>query len=163
MSILIKSNSSRGDQGPDGESWFFRDLERLTVVVEDLDAEMLDVGMTRDGIREHVEAGLIRLGIPVASLTDLQERRGVATLYVSLGADRQPSGPVAFQLSVQVLDEVILARDPAYGGGATTWVINGVWLSSMDELNRDVMAAIDEGMSCFGEAFLAALSVQEAQ
>ena len=156
MGKLIKFRSA-GANDLDA-AWMFGGLERVAVVFEDLDPIAVNLGLNRTELQSYVERQLTQRGIPLATLAELESSDDAAVVYVSVATEQHPSGPAAFMLSIQVCDVVTLARNPEQGGGVTTWLKNGVWITSPGELKRDVLAAVDEGVKLLGEAMSEATS-----
>lgn len=153
MGKLLRFRGPRSGQAED-EAWMFDGLEGLAVVIEDLDPVAVEAGLNRTNLQLHIEKRLGEAGMPVAPLVGAAGGDAVAVLYITIGTEQGPAGPVAFFLSLQVCEEASLARDPAHSGGVTTWLTNGVWVSSLGDLQRDAMAAIDEGLERLGTSFL---------
>jgi hypothetical protein len=158
MGQLLKFRGARVGRGDENDAWMFNGLAGLAVVIEDLDPIAVEAGLDRTNIQLHVERRLSEAGIPVAPFLRAAEGEAVAVLYVAIGTERDRMGPIAFFLSLQVCEEAALVRDPDQGGGVTTWLTNGVWASLMGDLQRDITAAIDEGLTHFATEFAASRS-----
>lgn len=154
MGKLLRFRGTQARQGDTDEGWMFDGLDALAVVIEDLDPVAVEAGLNRTNIQLRIESRLSEAGIPVAPLLGAAEGEGVAVLYVAIGAERHASGPVVCSLSLQVAEGAVLARDPEKGGGVTTWLTNATWLSSVGDLERDVMEALDEGLANLERSFL---------
>lgn len=153
MGNVLKFRGAPRGPGEPGESWMFDGLDGLAVVIEDLDPVAVAGGLNRTNLQLHVERRLGEAGITVAPFLGAAVGEAVAVLYVVLGAERHLTGTVACFLSLQVCEAAALSRDSALRGGVTTWLTNASWASSLGELERDAMQAIDEGLGNLGKSF----------
>lgn len=94
-------------------------LESIQVVVEDLAADITQDGLKREQIKTSVEQQLQRAAIVV-------EPQAENALYVYLGTVKNADGSYSFSLSLQLLQLVLLFRDPGLVTWGTTWSMDQV-------------------------------------
>src|SRR3989442_8078201 len=83
-----------------------RGLKTLEVVVEELARDVTQDGLNRERIKAAVEQQLQRAGIRV-------EREADTALYIYLGTVKNSAGLYSYGLSLQLLQLVLLLRNPS--------------------------------------------------
>jgi hypothetical protein len=138
-------SASQGHAAGDGfERASLRGLVAVQVVVEDLAADIIQDGLTREHIRQVVEQQLAQGGISVVQQAE-------HAFYIHLGTAKTDTGSYSYALSFQLLQLVMLFRDPGILTWGTTWSFDLVGslasdnLSAMDGLlSRGVTAFITD-------------------
>jgi hypothetical protein len=125
-----------------------RGLNILQVVVEDLALDITQDGLDRNRIKTAIEQQLQRAGITV-------EQQAENALYVHLGTLKNEAGLYSYTLSIQLLQLVLLFRDPSLVTWGTTWSLDqtgSVAPSNLDEIEH----LITRGVTAFIEDYHAA-------
>jgi hypothetical protein len=100
-----------------------RGIDRIAIVIEDLNSDSTNSGVTEDALRSRIEFALKRVKINVVSSSDETGKNNlfVPILYLSLKTDRS-DGFHEFVIHLELLQAVTLARDPKIkASSATTW------------------------------------------
>ena len=153
MGKVLRFGGAPGHQDDADENWMFDGLEGLAIVIEDLDPVASEAGLNRTNLQLQIEERLSEMGIPLAPLIAVTNDHPVAVLCVAIDADRHSTGPVACSLRLQVCEAAALVRNPEMGGGVVTWQTNDSWVSSFEDVQRETMAALHEGLASLGESF----------
>jgi hypothetical protein len=127
-----------------------RGLNTLQVVVEDLAIDATHDGLDRDRIKATVEQQLQQAGIPVQQQAD-------TALYIHLNTVKTEAGFYSYGLSLQVLQLVLLFRDPSLLTWGTTWTFDQVGYVVSTNI-ADVETLITRGVNAFIEDYQAANS-----
>jgi hypothetical protein len=137
-------SASQGHAAGDGfERASLRGLTAVQVVVEDLAPDIIQDGLTRDHIKQVVEQQLGQGGILVVQQAE-------HAFYVHLGTARTDTGSYSYALSFQLLQLVMLFRDPGILTWGTTWSFDLVGSFASDNLG-----ALDTLLSRGVNAFIA--------
>ncbi len=120
----------------------------VEVVVEAMDPVAEQDGLTRSQLQTEVESRLRQAGITVGpTLT--------GHLYVNVDTEKGEHGQTyAYNVSVQYMQQVVLARDPKAPVFATTWDTGGVGMIGTDrlrEVRQDVANYVDQFIKAYLE------------
>ena len=120
----------------------------VEVVVEAMDPVAEGDGLTRSQLRTDVELRLRQAAITVGpTLT--------GHLYVNVDTEKSDHGQTyAYNVSVQYIQQVVLARDPTAPIFATTWETGGVGMiaaSRLREVRQDVANYLDRFVKAYLE------------
>ena len=119
----------------------------IEVVVEEVDPVAERDGFTRSQLRTDVELRLRQAGITVGpTLT--------GHLYVNVDTVKSDNGQTyAYNILVQYMQPVVLARDPKASIFATTWETGGVHMVAANRL-REVRRSVANYVDHFINAYL---------
>ena len=136
--------------GQDGtaQSATLKGVTLVEVVVEAMDPVAEQDGLTRAQLQTEVEVRLRQAGIPVGpTLT--------GHLHVNVDTLKSDHGQTyAYNVSVQYVQQVVLARDPKAPTFATTWDTGGVGMivaSRLPEVRQDVANYVDQFIKAYLE------------
>ena len=120
----------------------------VEVVVEVMDPAAERDGLARSQLQTDVESRLRQAGIPVGpTLT--------GHLYVNVDTVKSGDGQTyAYNILIQYMQQVVLARDPKAPMFATTWETGGVGMIGtprLREVRRDVAIYLDQFISAYHE------------
>ncbi len=122
-----------------------RGLNTVQVVVEDLALDVTQDGLNRERIKVAVEQQLQRAGIGV-------EQQADTALYIHLGTVKNSAGLYSYGLSLQILQLVLLFRDPSLVTWGTTWSLDQVGSSAPANI-EEVESLIARGVNAFIEDY----------
>lgn len=126
-------------------------LTRISVLLENVDEDAQQRGLSAHQIQTDVELRLRQAGIPVADTSE----QGNPYLYVNVQTLRLERGAYVWHLEVQLLQRVALDRNPSNTLLAPTWGSSKLGIIGADKLSQlrdDIRDMVDE----FINAFLAA-------
>jgi hypothetical protein len=92
-------------------------LKSVQVVVEDFAPDLIKDGLNRERIKSTVEQQLTQAGI-------LVEPQAENALYIHLGSVKNETGVYSYALSLQLVQLVLLFRDPSLLTWGTTWSLD---------------------------------------
>ena len=99
-----------------------RGIEGVMVAVEDLKTDITEDGLSIEKIQTDVELKLRLAGITVLNETGWLKERGQPYLYVNVNSNKnKKAGMYSFNISVNVRQNVIVARNPDVLISADTW------------------------------------------
>ena len=125
-----------------------RGLTAVQVVVEDLAADITQDGLNREHIKTDVEQQLQRAAIVV-------QPQAENALYIHLGTVKNEDGSYSYGLSLQLLQLVLLLRNPGLVTWGTTWSFDQV--GSVVPINvSTIESLITRGVSAFIKDYQAA-------
>ena len=120
----------------------------VEVVVEAMDPVAEQDGLVRAQVQTEVELRLRQAGIPVGPTP-------TGHLYVNVDTEKSDHGQTyAYNVSVQYIQQVVLARDPTAPIFATTWETGGVGMiaaSRLREVRQDVANYLDRFVKAYLE------------
>jgi hypothetical protein len=122
-----------------------RSLTPIQVVVEDLAPDLTQEGLDRTQLKLDVERQLQQAGIQV-------EQQAEHALYIHLGTQRHETGFYGYALSLQLLQLVLLFRDPSIVTWGTTWSIDQTGVIASSEI-RDIAQMITRSVNAFIEDY----------
>jgi hypothetical protein len=123
-------------------------LKSLQVVVEDIAPDITQDGLDRERIKSSVEHQLEEAGIVV-------EQQAENALYIHLGSVKSETGVYSYALSLQLVQLVLLYRDPSLLTWGTTWSLDLV-ASVTPENVSEIEPLIGRGVNAFVTDYQAA-------
>ncbi|MGH7962555.1 MAG: hypothetical protein ACRERD_12135 [Candidatus Binatia bacterium] len=125
-----------------------RGLTAVQVVVEDLAPDIAQDGLNREHLKAAVEQQLQRAAIAV-------EPQAEHALYIHLGTAKNEDGSYSYGLSLQLLQLVLLLRNPGLVTWGATWSIDQV--GSVTPANvSTIESLITRGVNAFIKDYQAA-------
>ncbi len=125
-----------------------RGVNIVEVVVEAMDPAAERDGLTRSLLLADVASRLRQAGIPVGSTL-------TGHLYVNVDTVKSGDGQTyAYNISIQYMQQVVLARDPKAPVFATTWETGGVGMigtQRLPEVRREVLTYVDQFIEAYRE------------
>jgi hypothetical protein len=137
-----------------------KDLRGVTVLVEFLNPEAEEYGLTRKSIQTDSELRLRQSGIKVIPLNEHSLLD--ATLYINVGTVLSDEFPnidfriVAVNIQVEVRQRAMLYRDPKIWCSATMWKNGHIVLCEVSKLRSGVKEILQDKIDEFINDFLAA-------
>ena len=132
-----------------------RGLPGVEVVIENLTAELKELGLNAEQLRGDLQSRLREGGLRV--LTPDTQVPGRPWLYVRIAALKSSNLPlVSYSVSAQVRQDVTLDRNPDLHVGGTTWEIDAAGLAGTGVLAGAVHDTIQTLADGFSTDFLAA-------
>jgi hypothetical protein len=127
-----------------------RGIKGVYVVIESIEPEIENLGLTQAQIRADVEAKLREANITVAP--DFQ--RGLPAVYLYVQVLRpEKINRLFYSISLSLLQNVILERDPNVKTNTDTWLVRVLGMSSGTEAIRsDVRSLLDQFIEDFRKA-----------
>ncbi len=116
-------------------------LRAVQVVVENLATDISHDGLDREQIKAAVEQQLQQAHIAV-------ETQAENALYIHLGTVKNEAGLYSYSLSLQLLQLVLLFRDPGLVTWGTTWSLDQVGSVAPTKLN-EIESQIARGVNAF--------------
>jgi hypothetical protein len=113
-------------------------ITNLQVVVEDLNPLLVDDGVDREQIKETVSQQLEQAGIII-------DEQAENAFYIHLDAVKNDVGFYSYSVSFQLLQMVLLFRDPGIVTWGTTWSSNSIGSvepDQVDELELEVSRGV---------------------
>jgi hypothetical protein len=120
-------------------------LRAFQVVVENLATDISQDGLNREQIKAAVEQQLQQAHITV-------ETQAENALYIHLGTVKNEAGLYSYSLSLQLLQLVLLFRDPGLVTWGTTWSLEQVGSVAPPKLN-EIESQITRGVNTFIEDY----------
>ena len=147
VALLILAVPAWGQDGA-AQRATLKGITIVEVVVEAMDPVAEQDGLTRAQLQTDVEVRLRQAGITVGpTLT--------GHLYVNVDTVKGDHGQTyAYNVSVQYVQQVVLARDPKAPIFATTWDTGGVGMmaaSRLHEVRQDVANYVDQFIKAYLE------------
>ena len=105
----------------DDEILSLKGLTALFVLVEIVDPEIEKDGLTREEIQRDTEQRLRKAGIRVLSKSEWLRTKEGAYLYVNINARKSGYGVYINGLSLELVQKVLLVRNPKTEVFAATW------------------------------------------
>lgn len=127
-------------------------LAAVQVVVEDLAADITQDGLSRENIKAAVEQQLQRATIAV-------EPQAEHALYIHLDTVKNEDGSYSYALSLQLLQLVLLLRNPGLVTWGTTWSISHVGSVAPANVST-IEPVITRGVNAFIKDYQAANPTQ---
>lgn len=123
-------------------------LKRVQVVVENLASDIATDGLDRERIKAAVERQLQQANVTV-------EAQAENALYIHLGTVKNEAGLYSYSFSLQLLQLVLLFRDPGLATWGTTWSLEQVGSIAPAKVN-ELETLIARGVNAFIEDYQAA-------
>jgi hypothetical protein len=141
-------NSYSHAAGDAFERTSLKGLKSLQVVVEDLAPDITQDGLDRERIKSSVEHQLEQAGIVV-------EPQAENALYIHLGSVKSETGVYSYALSLQLVQLVLLYRDPSLLTWGTTWSLDLVGSATPENVS-EIEPLIGRGVNAFVSDYQAA-------
>jgi hypothetical protein len=127
-----------------------RGIKGVYVVIESIEPEIENLGLTQAQIRADVEAKLREANITVEP--DFQ--RGLAAVYLYVQVLRpEKINRLFYSISLSLLQNVILERDPNAKTNTDTWLVRVLGMSSGTEAIRsDIRSLLDQFIEDYRKA-----------
>ena len=139
-SLILAAGNSALDRAT------LRGLTGVNIVVDKLDPQLQEAGITADAVRARLEDRLHAAGIAVdTSKTDF--------VAVRMTAVRANKGPFAVAVTMGAYQPVVLSRDKNVRTATQTWEVETVLLAEPKQLYRGAMDTIDELAASFVAAY----------
>ena len=127
-----------------------RGIKEVNVVIESIEPEIQNLGITQAQVQADVEAKLREANIDVAP--DIERGRPAVYLYVQVIRPERINR-LFYSISLSVLQNVILERDPNVKTNTDTWVARMLGMSSGTQAIRaDIRSLLDQFIEDFGKA-----------
>ena len=120
-------------------------LRAVQVVVENLAPDISQDGLDRERIKAAVEQQLRQARVTV-------EPQAENALYIHLGTNKNEDGVYSYALSLQLLQLVLLFRDPGLVTWGTTWSLDQVGSVAPAKVN-ELESLIARGVNAFVEDY----------
>ncbi len=135
-------------QGSAAQRATLKGIHTVEVVVETIDPAAEQDGLTRAHLQAEVEERLRQAGIPVGPAL-------AGHLYVNVDTVKGEHGQTyAYNVSVQYVQQVVLAREPKAPIFAVTWDTGGVGMiavTRLREVRQDVANYVDQFIKAYLE------------
>jgi hypothetical protein len=127
-----------------------RGIKEVNLVIEPIEPEIQNLGLTQAQVQADVEAKLREANIAVAP--DIERGRPAVYLYVQVIRPERINR-LFYSISLSVLQNVILERDPNVKTNTDTWVARILGMSSGTQAIRaDIRSLLDQFIEDFGKA-----------
>ena len=127
-----------------------RGIKEVNLVIESIEPEIQNLGLTQAQVQADVEAKLREANIAVAP--DIERGRPAVYLYVQVIRPERINR-LFYSISLSVLQNVILERDPNVKTNTDTWVARMLGMSSGTQAIRaDIRSLLDQFIEDFGKA-----------
>ncbi len=127
-----------------------RGITEVYVVVESIESEIENLGLTRAQVIADVQAKLREANIAVAP--DFVRGRPAIYLYVQVMRPEKINR-LFYSISLSVLQNVILERDPNVKTNTDTWVVRVLGMSSgIEAIRSDVRSLLDQFIEDYRKA-----------
>jgi hypothetical protein len=150
--VFLLAASAATAQDADVSRQSLKGLKGVQVLVESLEAEVEQGGLTKTSIQTDVELKLRQAGITVLTAAESMAAPGSPYLYINVNTQ---GGPLyAFSIRVELKQSVRLDRDPSIEVyGVATWSAESVGTVGQDHL-RDIRGPIKDYVDQFVNAYL---------
>jgi len=127
-----------------------RGIKEVNVVIESIEPEVERLGLTQAQVKADVEAKLREANIAVAP--DIERGRPAVYLYVQVIRPERIER-LFYSISLSLLQNVILERDPNVKTNTETWLVRMLGMSSGTEAIRsDIRSVLDQFIEDFRKA-----------
>jgi hypothetical protein len=127
-----------------------RGIKEVNVVIESIEPEIQNLGLTQAQVKADVEAKLREANIVVAP--DVERGRPAVYLYVQV-IRPEKLNRLFYSISLSVLQNVILERDPNIKSNTDTWLVRMLGMSSGTEAIRsDIRSLLDRFIEDYRQA-----------
>lgn len=141
LGVCLWGNTRAYAAGDVFERVSLQGLRAVQVVVENLAPDITNDGLDRERIKAAVEQQLQQAHIAV-------EAQAENALYIHLGTIKNEAGLYSYSLSLQLLQLVLLFRDPGLVTWGTTWSLEQVG-SIVPAKVSDLESLIARGVNAF--------------
>jgi hypothetical protein len=119
-----------------------RGIKEVNVVIESIEPEIQSLGLTQAQVRADVEAKLREANIAISP--DIERGRPAVYLYVQV-IRPEKFNRLFYSISLSVLQNVVLERDPNVKTNTDTWVARMLGMSSgTDAIRSDIRSLLDQ-------------------
>jgi hypothetical protein len=127
-----------------------RGIKEVNVVIESIEPEIQNLGLTQAQVQADVEAKL--RGANIAVSPDIERGRPAIYLYVQVIRPEKLSR-LFYSISLSVLQNVVLERDPEVKTNTDTWVVRVLGMSSGTEpIRSEIRSLMDQFIEDFRKA-----------
>ena len=127
-----------------------RGIKEVNVVIEPIEPEIQNLGLTQSQVQADVEAKL--RGANIAVVQQIERGRPAVYLYVQVMRPEKINR-LFYSISLSLLQNVVLERDPEVRTNTDTWVARSLGMSSGTEAIRaDIRALLDQFVEDYGKA-----------
>jgi hypothetical protein len=127
-----------------------RGIKEVNVVIESIEPEIQSMGLTQAQVKADVEAKLREANIAIAP--DIERGRPAVYLYVQVMRSEKINR-LFYSISLSLLQNVVLERDPEAKTNTDTWVARILGMSSGTEAIRsDIRSLLDQFIEDFRKA-----------
>jgi hypothetical protein len=127
-----------------------RGIKEVNVVIESIEPEIQSLGLTQDQVKADVEGKLREAKIAVSP--DIERGRPALYLYVQV-IRPEKLNRLFYSISLSVLQNVVLERDPNVKTNTDTWVVRMLGMSSGTEAIRsDIRSLLDQFVEDYSKA-----------
>jgi hypothetical protein len=119
-----------------------RGIKEVNVVIESIEPEIQNLGLTQAQVKADVEAKLREANITVAP--DVQRGRPAVYLYVQVIRPERIER-LFYSVSLSLLQNVVLERDPNVKTNTETWLVRMLGMSSgVEAIRSDIRSLLDQ-------------------
>ena len=119
-----------------------RGIKEVCVVIESIEPEVQNLGLTQAQVKGDVEAKLREANIAVAP--DVQRGRPAVYLYVQVIRPERIER-LFYSVSLSLLQNVVLERDPNVKTNTDTWLVRMLGMSSgIEAIRSDIRSLLDQ-------------------
>ena len=127
-----------------------RGIKEVNVVIESIEPEIQSLGLTQDQVKADVERKLREANIAVSP--DIERGRPALYLYVQV-IRPEKLNRLFYSISLSVLQNVVLERDPNVKTNTDTWLVRMLGMSSGTEAIRsDIRSLLDQFIEDYRKA-----------
>ncbi len=127
-----------------------RGIKEVNVVIESIEPEIQSLGLTQAQVRADVESKLRLANIAVSP--DIERGRPAVYVYVQV-LKPEKINRLFYSISLSVLQNVALERDPNVKTNTDTWLVRMLGMSSGTEAIRsDIRSLLDQFIEDFRKA-----------
>jgi hypothetical protein len=127
-----------------------RGIKEVNLVIESIEPEIQSMGLTQAQVKADAEAKLRAANIAIAP--DIERGRPAVYLYVQVMRPEKINR-LFYSISLSLLQNVVLERDPEVKTNTDTWVARILGMSSGTEAIRaDIRSLLDQFIEDFGKA-----------
>jgi len=127
-----------------------RGIKEVNLVIESIEPEIQNLGLTQAQVKADVEAKLREANIDVSP--DIERGRPAVYLYVQVIRPEKISR-LFYSVSLSVLQNVVLERDPNVKTNTDTWVVRMLGMSSgIEAIRADIRSLMDQFIEDYRKA-----------
>ena len=127
-----------------------RGIKEVYVVIESIEPEIEKLGLTQAQVRSDVEVTLREANITVTP--DFQRGRPAVYLYVQV-IKPEKIDRMFYSISLSLLQNVILERDPNVKTNTDTWLVRVLGMSSgIEAIRSDIRSVLDQFIEDYRQA-----------
>jgi hypothetical protein len=127
-----------------------RDIKEVVVVIESIEPEIQNLGLTQDQVRTDVESKLREANIAIAP--DIVRGRPAVYLYVQV-VRPEKIDRLFYSISLSLLQNVVLERDPGVKTNTDTWMARVLGMSSgIEAIRSDIRSLVDQFIEDYRKA-----------